>query len=135
MLKNPGFARVLIGSEHCWTGFADGQKWERLSLANRPLCVFCWEHRSHFHIRVFILKPLRLSHTQNISPPCTHDAPSEDTAVDFQAGQGGGKKVPSPKHDHMFKPCPVNPKQDVAAGPPVRLTDTDTQEAHCLPLI
>lgn len=28
-----------------------------------------------------------------------------------------GEKKPIPKHDHMFKPCPMNPKQDVTAGP------------------
>ena len=37
----------------------------------------------------------------------------------------------------MFKPCPMNPKQDVTAGPPVRVTDIDTgtQEAYCFVLL
>lgn len=37
----------------------------------------------------------------------------------------------------MFKPCPMNPKQDVAAGPPVRETDIDTgtQEGYCFVLL
>lgn len=44
---------------------------------------------------------------------------------------------PNPKHDHMFKPCPMNPKQDVTAGPPVRVTDMDTgtQEGYCFALL
>lgn len=49
-----------------------------------------------------------------------------------------GKKRPNPKHDHMFKPCPMNPKQDVTAGPPVRVTDIDTvcaQEGYCFLLL
>lgn len=51
-----------------------------------------------------------------------------------KGGREGGR---SQKHDHMFKPCPMNPKQDVAAGPPVRLTDTGagTQEGYCFALI
>ena len=37
----------------------------------------------------------------------------------------------------MFKPCPMNPKQDVTAGPPVRETDIDTgtQEGYCFVLL
>lgn len=48
-----------------------------------------------------------------------------------------GEERPNPKHDHMFKPCPMNPKQDVTAGPPVRVTDMDTgaQEGHCFVLL
>ena len=48
-----------------------------------------------------------------------------------------GEERPNPKHDHMFKPCPMNPKQDVTAGPPVRVTDMDTgaQEGYCLVLL
>ncbi len=37
----------------------------------------------------------------------------------------------------MFKPCPMNPKQDVTAGPPVSVTDIDTatQEGYCFVLL
>lgn len=37
----------------------------------------------------------------------------------------------------MFKPCPMNPKQDVTAGPPVRVADRDTgtQEDYCCALL
>lgn len=37
----------------------------------------------------------------------------------------------------MSKPCPMNPKQDVTAGPPVRVThrDSGSQEAYCCALV
>lgn len=37
----------------------------------------------------------------------------------------------------MFKPCPVNPKQDVTAGPPVSVADRDAgkQESYCFALL
>lgn len=119
------------------------RQWAKVEAANsrKPPTVFFLmgaskplSHPCFYFPFVFFMNQIIWPPSLPFITPCTTEVPSEDTAVDSQAGQGE-KKGPSPKHDHMFKPCPVNPKQDVAAGPPVRRTDTDTQEAHCLPLI
>lgn len=147
MKEKTSLYQVIIRSELCWVGSPGGLKCEE-----GVLWACEWKH-THTHLRHQSLvwktpaslsssfqttrhlfcEPAELvnryagstSHprlqnwlTQHRAKACQ---PCCNSCYVFTSRHGRGR---SSKHDHVFKPCPVNPKQDVAAGPPV----TETQE-------